>query len=100
MEPALKLQSDWARHEFRADLRGSYSNYDSQSSLNAPLVDAKTFTRLDVTRDTKINLESRLFLSTDYPGSPNLPADIAKLPIYTTYGNTLGLTQRLQPSAN
>ena len=34
-----------------------------------------------------------LFLSTDYPGSPNLPADIAKLPIFTTYGNTLGLTQ-------
>ena len=51
-------------------------------------------TRIDVTRDTKINIESRVFLSTDYPGSPNLPADIAKLPIYTTYGNTLGLTQR------
>ena len=34
-----------------------------------------------------------MFLSTDYPGSPNLPADIAKLPIYTSYGNTLGLTQ-------
>ena len=46
-----------------------------------------------MTRDTKINLDSRLFLSTDYPGSPNLPADIAKLPIYTSYGNTLGLTQ-------
>ena len=54
----------------------------------------RAFTRIDVTRDTKINTESRLFLSTDYPGSPNLPVDIAKLPIYTSYGNTLGLTQR------
>jgi hypothetical protein len=93
VEPALSLKSDWARHEYRAELRGSYSSYDSQASLNAPLIDAKTFTRLDVTRDTKINFESRLFLSTDYPGSPNLPADIAKLPIYMTYGNTVGLAQ-------
>ena len=93
VEPALSLKSDWSRHEYRAELRGSYSSYDSQSSLNAPLVDFKGFTRIDVTRDTKINSESRVFLSTDYPGSPNLPADIAKLPIYMTYGNTLGLTQ-------
>ncbi|MEA2983678.1 MAG: hypothetical protein QOF09_5501 [Alphaproteobacteria bacterium] len=93
LESGLKLQSDWERNEYRAELRGSLSRFDSQPQLNAPLVDAKTFTRLDVTRDTKINLESRLFLSTDYPGSPNLPAGIAKLPIYTAYGNTVGLTQ-------
>ena len=93
VEPALSLKSDWSRHEYRAELRGSYTAYDSQPSLNAPLVDFKSFTRIDVTRDTKINSESRVFLSTDYPGSPNLPADIAKLPIYTSYGQTLGLTQ-------
>ena len=33
-------------------------------------------------------------LSTDYPGSPNLPVGFAKLPIFTTYGSTVGLTQR------
>ena len=47
------------------------------------MVDPKTFARIDVTRDTD-QLRRPLFLSTDYPGSPNLPADIAKLPIYTT----------------
>ena len=93
VEPALKVQSEWARHEFRAELRGGLSRYDEDPSLNSPLTDAKTFTRIDVTRDTKINSESRFYLSTDYPGSPNLPADIAKLPIYMSYGNTLGLTQ-------
>ena len=93
VEPALNLKSDWERHEYRAELRGSFSRFDSQSQLNAPLIDAKTFMRLDVTRDTKVNIENRLLLSTDYPGSPNLPADIAKLPVYTTFGNTLGLTQ-------
>lgn len=93
VEPALKVQSEWARHELRAELRGSLSRYDSNPTLNSPLIDAKAFLRLDVTRDTKINSESRFYLSTDYPGSPNLPADIAKLPIFTSYGNTLGLTQ-------
>ena len=46
---------------------------DKLSSLNRPLLDAKARTRIDVSRDTKINAEARLFLSTDYPGSPNLP---------------------------
>jgi hypothetical protein len=94
LEPALKLRSQWSRHEFGADLRGSFTDYDQLSSANRPLVDAKTFTRIDVSRDTRVDTESRFLLSTDYPGSPNLPADIAKLPIYTSYGTTAGLTQR------
>jgi hypothetical protein len=93
VEPAVQLRSDWSRHEWTATLRGSYTDYDSLSSVNRPLIDYKSNSRYDVSHDTKINLESRYFLSTDYPGSPNLPADIAKLPIFTTYGNTAGITQ-------
>lgn len=94
VEPALLVQSQWSRHEFRADLRGSYIDYDQLPSSNRPQLDAKAFTRLDVSRDTRIDIENRYFLSTDYPGSPNLQADVAKLPIYTMYGTTAGLTQR------
>ena len=54
------------------------------------MLEAKSQTRIDVTRDTKFNTESRFLLSTDYPGSPNLQADIAKLPIFTSYGSTRG----------
>ena len=89
-----RLRSQWSRHEFGADLRGSFTDYDQLPSSNRPLVDAKTFTRIDVSRDTHVDTESRFLLSTDYPGSPNLPADIAKLPIFTSYGTTAGLTQR------
>ena len=32
-------------------------------------------------------------MSTDNPGSPNLPAGLANLPIYTTVGGTLGVVQ-------
>jgi hypothetical protein len=94
VEPALQLRSQWARHAYGADLRGNFTSYDTLSSSNRPQVDARTFTRFDVTRDTRVDLESRFILSTDYPGSPNLQADIAKLPIYYSYGSTAGLTQR------
>jgi hypothetical protein len=57
------------------------------------MLDAKSYTRFDLSRDTKLNFESRFLLSTDYPGSPNLPAGIAKLPVFMTYGKTAGITQ-------
>jgi hypothetical protein len=91
--PEIHAQSDWERHDFHADLRGSYSNYDSISSLDAPSLDGKAFTRIDVNRDTKINMENRVLVATDYPGSPNLPIGFAKLPTYLSYGTSLGFTQ-------
>ena len=94
VEPALQLRSQWARHAFGADLRGSLLNYDTLSSSNRPQAEARAFTRFDVTRDTRVDFEGRFALSTDNPGSPNLQPDIAKLPIYYSYGSTAGLTQR------
>jgi hypothetical protein len=94
VEPTLKVLSNWSRHETGLDLRGSFSEYDKQSSLNRPLLDVKTHSRIDVSHDTIINTESRYYLSTDYPGSPNLPVGFAKLPIFETYGTTAAVTQR------
>jgi hypothetical protein len=94
IDSALQLRSQWTRHAFGVDLHGNFINYDALSSSNRPQAEARTFTRLDITRDTRVDLEGRFALSTDYPGSPNLPAGIAKLPIYTTYGSSAGLTQR------
>jgi len=94
LDSTLSARSQWSRHEAGLDLRGSYSDYDSAPASNRPLVDAKAYTRIDVTRNTNLNIEGRYLLSTDYPGSPNLPADIAKLPIFNTFGGSVGLTQR------
>jgi hypothetical protein len=92
--PELQVRSQWPVHEWGASLRGSYSTYDSVPSSDRPLVDARTFSRFDIASNTRINAEGRFFLSTDYPGSPNLQADLAKLPVFMTYGGTLGITQR------
>src|SRR4029079_13653370 len=94
VEPTLKILSDWSRHEVGLDLRGSYSEYDKQSSLNRPLFEAKSHSRWDVSRETIINTESRYFLSTDYQGSPKLPVVFAKLPIFENFGSAASVTQR------
>lgn len=94
--PELRVQSNWARHEFKADLRGSYIGYspDETPTLSRPYFNGKVDGRVDVTHDTRIDLGTRMLLSTDNPGSPNLQAGLAKLPIYVVGGGTIGLGQR------
>ena len=94
--PELRAQSNWSRHELKADLRGSYIGYspDETPSLSRPYVNGKVDGRIDVTHDTRIDLAGRVLVSTDNPGSPNLQAGLAKLPIYVTGGGTVGVGQR------
>lgn len=92
--PELNVQSQWQRHELTAAIRGTFTEYSAVSSQNRPYLDAKVNGRIDVTDRTQINLEGRYLLSTDYPGSPNLPAGVAKLPPFTDVGTTLGVTHR------
>ncbi len=94
--PELHVRSDWSRNSLTADITGSYTDYpnnDFQPSFNVPYLNAKVDGTLDVTRDTQILLEGRTIVSTDNPGSPNIQAGLAKLPIETTVGGTLGLAQ-------
>jgi hypothetical protein len=94
--PELRAQSNWSRHELKADLRGSYTGYspDETPTLSRPNFNGKVDGRVDVTRTTRIDLSGRVLVATDNPNSPNLPAGIDKLPIYVTYGGTAGLGQR------
>ncbi|UPJ51047.1 outer membrane beta-barrel protein [Bradyrhizobium sp. 200] len=113
--PEFVAFSDWERHALVADLRGSFTGYGSNltpnadgTPLSAPLdIDRPSFIghvdgRLDVSRDTRLTAQGRLLVSTDNPGSPNVQAGLARYPIYTTVGGTVGVDQnfnRLQVSA-
>jgi hypothetical protein len=94
--PELRVQSDWSRHELKIDLRGSYIGYspDEVPTLSRPYLNGKIDGRVDVTQDTRVDLGSRVLVSTDNPGSPNLQAGLAKLPIYIAGGGNIGLGQR------
>jgi hypothetical protein len=94
--PELQVQSNWSRHELKADLRGSYTGYspDSTPTISRPNINGKVDGRVDVTGNTRIDLGGRVLVSTDNPGSPNIQAGLAKLPIYVTYGGNAGLGHR------
>jgi hypothetical protein len=93
--PELQVRSDWERHSLTADITGSYTEYGENlvPSLNVPYFNSKVAGRIDVTRDTQIIAEGRYLLTTDNPGSPNLQAGLAQLPIDTDVGGTLGVIQ-------
>jgi hypothetical protein len=113
--PEFLAVSDWERHALVADLRGSFTGYGNTfpppgngTIGSAPTdIDRPDFTghvdgRLDVSRDTRLMAQLRLRVATDNPGSPNIQAGLAKYPVYSTLGGTLGADQtfnRLQLSA-
>lgn len=92
--PELLIHSDWSRHELRADLRGSYTAYPSLSSLDHPYFSSKIDGRVDVTRQTRIDLQHRFVVSTENPGSPDFQEDAAEPTTYTSVGGTAGLAHR------
>lgn len=92
--PEVHVQSDWSRHELQADLRGSYTGYspDAEPTLSRPYLNGRVDGRIDVSHDNRINLGSSVLVSTDNPGSPNLQAGLAKLPVFVDFGGTAGFT--------
>ena len=95
--PELHVRSLWASNSLTADIVGSYVDYTSGGftpSLNVPYLNAKVDGTLDVTRYTQILLEGRVNIATDNPGSPNIQAGLATLPIDTTVGGTLGVAEQ------
>jgi hypothetical protein len=90
----LQAKSDWDRHEFRAALRGSYTGYGSAPSLNRPAFSSVLEGRIDGTSRTRIDLQNRLTVATEIPGSPNFQADVAKPTIFTNIGASAGISHR------
>jgi hypothetical protein len=98
VSPELLVASDWGRHSLIADLRGSFTGYSLKNEVASPApvnIDRPDFTgkisgRLDVSRDTRIISETRLHVGTDNPGSPNIQANLARYPLFASFGSTLG----------
>jgi hypothetical protein len=93
--PELAVHSDWERHALNAYIHGTYTAYGesfpgSPGRLDRPSLDSRVFGRIDVSSQDRLTFESRLALSTDNPGSPNIQAGLSRLPLVTTIGGTLG----------
>ena len=93
----LDVNSQWETHSLTATLRGGYSDYFSFHEADRPDVQTKVDGRVDVTRDTAIDLEGRGTLDTQQPGSQQLAIPgssfIVGRPLIETFGGTAGVTQ-------
>ena len=64
--PELRLQSDWTRHALTAVIRGSYNDY--RDLADRPTLNATVGGRIDVSRDSRVDLEGRSVVGTVYRG--------------------------------
>ena len=97
-ETGLRLQSQWSQNSLSVNLRAGYYEFQQVPAANQPDVAGTVIGRIDVTRTTQINLESRFALTTQQPGSPliAIPSNvfITNRPMVTTYGQTVGVSQQ------
>ena len=93
-EVELGIQSDWSRHDLYGQMRGAYSEYFSNSAARRPEGAGNLRLRLDVTRDTEIDVEGHYLIDTQRPSSPDLNAPVVSRPVIFTEGASVGLTQR------
>jgi hypothetical protein len=91
--PEFDIKSNWSQHELSANLRGSYIwyNADKMENYSKPELNLRSNARIDISKQTKADLEGRFQYAADNPGDPNLPNDIAKPPIFTVAGGTAGI---------
>lgn len=100
-EGELGVESDWSRHQLTGQLRGGYTRFFSQSEASRPDGDGRLGLRLDVSRDTRIDLDTRLRVDTQRPGSTELNATAVGRPATYVYGGSAGISHdinRLQLS--
>jgi hypothetical protein len=104
--PEFLAVSNWERNALVADLRGSFTGYGdtlsplvngaispAPTNVDRPYFNGHVDGRYDVSKDTWLTAQLRVLVSTDNPGSPNVQAGLAKYPIYTTVGTTIGIDQ-------
>jgi hypothetical protein len=90
----VQVRSDWSRHSFTSTLRGGYSFYSDQRDASRPDATGTSNLRLNLSRDTDIDIEQRLSLETQRPGSTNFNAATRERPNVYGYGASAGVTQR------
>ncbi len=95
-EGGFDLRSDFSTNSLTASLRGGYSNFPNNAVANRPDLNGNVDGRIDVTRDDRIDIEGRLSLATQTPGSPLLATPgnnaVSTRATVVTEGATLGGT--------
>ena len=96
VESGLDVASDFPTNSLSATIRAGYSEFPSNSNADRPDVNAVVRGRIDVDRQDTVDLETRLTVATQTPGSPLLAVPnsvfITSRPTIISEGATLGVT--------
>ncbi len=90
----LGIRSDWSTHSFTSNLRAGYSYFLEQRDASRPDATGTANLKLNLSRDTDVDLDARLSLDTQRPGSTNFNAATRERPNVYGYGASAGVTQR------
>lgn len=90
----LGVRSDWSTHSFTSSLRGGYTYFPNGNEVGRPDATGVANLKLNLTRDTDIDLDGRLSLDTQRPGSTNFNVASRERPNVYGYGASAGVTQR------
>jgi hypothetical protein len=93
-EGAVQADSTWSRHAFSATLRGGYSDYLDAPGASRPDAEGLARLRLDVSRDTVVDLTTNGRLSTQQAGIEQ-PIVGSKRALILDYGAAAGVTQAI-----
>lgn len=99
VEAGVAIESDWSRHSVTGELRAGYSDYFSKRSADRPDAAGKIDGRIDVTRDTSIDLGANVNVTTLRQGSPEIQGGGKNVtqtnqPINWSVGSYAGATHR------
>ncbi|WP_293856474.1 outer membrane beta-barrel protein [uncultured Alsobacter sp.] len=91
-EGAVQVDSTWSRHAFSANLRGGYSDFLDAPGASRPDAEGLARLRLDVSRDTVVDLTTNGRLSTQQAGIEQ-PIVGSKRALILDYGAAAGVTE-------
>ncbi len=92
--PELRLESNWSRHAVTLQASSSHVIYDENSSEDTDDVEIRATGRIDVTRDTRVDLEAGFTFGQESRGTAEDDASAEVQPDETVYSASAGLTQR------
>jgi hypothetical protein len=92
------LDSDWSTSAVHGDLKGGYTDYFADHSADAPFANGVIDGRDDLSRDSSLDGELRLALTTMTSGAlglgPNVAFGPTGVPLTAIYGGTMGGDQK------
>ncbi len=90
--------SNWSSHELRTNVRLGNSSFFEDAAANRRDMDSRATQRIDVNKDTVLNLEQRFNLDTQGNGTPDIStptgSSFAKRSNIYRYGGTIGGTEK------